>query len=96
MMVAILNLFLGSFLDGNVIDRDSLDSSSNVHRAFIFFRDESKTSQKILVILGILVMGWTLIDRVAQLEEYIEGQLYVAVVKTEDEMRAHVVFETFE
>lgn len=89
-----LESLLGSFLDGNVIDRDSLDSSSNVHRAFIFFRDEIQNFSENIGNSGDFSDGLDPIDRVAQLEEYIEGQLYVAVVKTEDEMRAHVVFET--
>ena len=89
-----LESLLESFLDGKIIDRGSLDNSSNVHRAFMFFQDEIQNFSESSDYFGEQAENTDPIDRVAQLEEYIESQLYVAVVKTEDEMRAHVVFET--
>ena len=69
------------------VESSCLEGESNIYRAFKFFKysiqefaekDIDKNQVKV----------------VAELDEYIEKHLYAAVVVTEDEIRAHAVFET--
>lgn len=73
------------------IDISSLNAKSNIENAFKFFRESIQKFSESGNSSGKVEDS---INLVAELDEYMEEQLYVAVVKTEDEMRAHVVFET--
>lgn len=73
------------------VDISSLKTKSNIENAFKFFRESIQKFSESGNSPGKVEDS---IDLVAKLDAYMEEQLYIAVVKTEDEIRAHVVFET--
>lgn len=86
-----LNKLLDSIKTGDQIAVDSPTEESNVGQAFKFFR---KSIQKFAEDSCANDKGGNQVKVIANLDEYIENRLYAAVVVTEDEIRAHAVFET--
>lgn len=86
-----LNKLLDFIKAGNQIAMDSSTKESNIGQAFNFFRE---SIQKFAEDGCANNKGESQVKVVANLDEYIENRLYAAVVVTEDEIRAHAVFET--
>lgn len=88
-----LDNLLGDVFSGSSIDIDKLDRNSNINQAFIFFRDSiQKLSERSdLVDKGNLCHP---IDIIGDFNDYMKNCLYAGIVKTENDIRAHVVFET--
>lgn len=78
---------------GSPIDIDKLDESSNVNQAFIFFRNsiQELSERSDLADSDNLCHP---IDIIGDFNDYMTDLLYAGIVKTEDDIRAHVVFET--
>lgn len=77
--------------DEKTVDISSLNAKSNIENAFKFFRESIQKFSESGNSSGKVEDS---INLVAKLDAYMEKQLYVAVVKTVDAIRAHVVFET--
>lgn len=77
--------------DEKTVDISSLNAKSNIENAFKFFHESIQKFSESGNSSGKVEDS---INLVAKLDAYMEKQLYVAVVKTVDAIRAHVVFET--
>lgn len=77
---------------GSAIDINELDENSNINQAFIFFR---KSIQELSERSDLLDDSdiYHPIDIIGDFNDYMTDLLYAGIVKTEDDIRAHVVFE---
>ena len=73
---------------------DEIDVDSNIFRAYNFFKDKLDSLSQDYSYDVSCEETTDPIDIIGSLDTYLEEKLYVAVVRTEDEMRAHVVFES--
>lgn len=78
---------------GSSIDVDKLDKNSNIDQAFIFFRKSIEELSKRSDLLDDSDLNHP-IDIIGDFNDYMTGLLYAGIVKTKDDIRAHVVFET--
>lgn len=91
-----LDLLLDKILEDTPIDVDDLsqNNTSNIIEAFIFFRESiQKLSEDSDLLNNVSGIDHP-IDLIGNFNDYMREYLYAGVVKTEDEIRAHVVFET--
>lgn len=73
---------------------DEIDADSNIFKAYNFFKDKLDSLSQDYLYDASCEKTTDPIDIIGSLDTYLEEKLYVAVVRTEDEMRAHVVFES--